>query len=236
MTGRPGLGRGVAEVTVERLQCPSTRTCDLDASHGAAACCTGRAGARLGPVRTLLVTRVRLGGLVCSVFTVVTALAGCSSGGGRDVFQVFDPSPDGMLATTVDVVDVGLDLTNVAGSTVTLQAVTLVSVPQAVHLRSVTAYGPDALPVGLVHGDLLRYCGKTDKPHPVTVDVTRPHSDSPWNLVLAVTFKRPGTYHLTRAKIFYRTGGHTGWQYQDLNTTISVTAAGNGTKPRLDGC
>ena len=138
--------------------------------------------------------------------------------------------------TTVDVLDMGLSLTNVTGSTVALQGVRLVSVPRSVRLRSVTAYGPDADPVGLVRGDLLRYCRQVDKPFPVTADVTRPHSESSWSVVLGVTFTRPGTYHLTRAKVFYRTDGHSGWQYQDLDTTITVTAAGNGTKPLLDGC
>jgi hypothetical protein len=66
--------------------------------------------------------------------------------------------------------------------------------------------------------------------------VTRPHSESPWNVVLAVTFARPGTYHLVRDKIVYTTRGHTGWQYQELDTTITVTAASKGTEPELDGC
>src|SRR5262249_27192320 len=91
-------------------------------------------GCRAGTGKDVLVTRVRLAGLVCSVLAAVTALAGCSSGGARDVFQVIDPSADGGPATTVDVVDMGLDLNNVTASTVTLERVTLVSMPRAVHL------------------------------------------------------------------------------------------------------
>ena len=181
-------------------------------------------------------TRIWLAALACSVLALTTSLVGCSSAGGENVFAVFAPSADGGPVTTVDVLDIGLSLTNLTGSTVTLQGVRLVSVPRSVRLRSVTAYGPDADPVGLIRGDLLRYCRQIDKPYPVTADVTRPHSQSPWTVVLAVTFTRPGTYHLTRAKVFYRTEGHSGWQYQDLDTTITVTAAGNGTKPLLDGC
>ncbi len=54
--------------------------------------------------------------------------------------------------------------------------------------------------------------------------------------MLAVTFARPGIYHLERAKIFYTTDGHSGWQYQDLDTTMTITAAGASAKPQLDGC
>jgi hypothetical protein len=183
------------------------------------------------------VTRTRLAALMCSVFAMAT-LAGCSSAGGQNtVFSVFAPSSDGGRATTVDVVDIGLPtLTNVTGSSVTLRSISLVSVSRAVRLRSVTAYGEDATHLGLGLGDLLRYCRRTDKPFPVTADVARPHAQSAWNVVLAITFARPGTYHLVRDKIVYITDGHTGWQYQQLDTTITVTAASKETRPRLDGC
>ena len=181
-------------------------------------------------------TRIRLAWLVWSLLAL-TALAGCSSAGGeRAVFAVFAPSSDGVPATTVDVVDVGLPgLTNVTGSRVTLRRISLGSVPRAVHLRSVTIYGTD-VKVGLTRGDLLKYCRHTDKPYPVSADMTPPHSDSPWNVVLAITFAKPGSYHLVRAKIFYTTDGHPGWQYQILDTTITVAAARKGTRPVFDGC
>jgi hypothetical protein len=134
------------------------------------------------------------------------------------------------------VVDVALPgLSNESGGRVTLRKVSLVSVPRAVHLSSVTVYGPENA-IGLVHGDLLRSCRRFDQPHPVTADVTAPHSESPWNVVLAITFAKPGRYHLVRAKIFYTTSGHSGWQYQFLDTTITVAAATNGTRPQFEGC
>jgi hypothetical protein len=170
------------------------------------------------------------------MFTV-TALASCSAAGGENaVFTVFAPSSVGGPATTVDVVDVALPtLTNVTSSSVTVRRISLVGVPLAVHLKSVTAYGPE-VNLGMGLGDLLKYCRHADQPHPVTDDVTPPHSDSPWNVVLAITFAKPGNYHLVRDKIFYTTAGHTGWQYQDLDVTINITAARKGTRPEFDGC
>ena len=88
----------------------------------------------------------------------------------------------------------------------------------------------------LGRGDLLRYCRATDKPYPVSADVTPPHSDSPWNVILAITFAKPGRYHLVRAKVFYTTGAQSGWQYQTLDTTMTVSAASKGTRPVMDGC
>ena len=54
--------------------------------------------------------------------------------------------------------------------------------------------------------------------------------------MLAVTFAKPGRYHLSRVKIFYTAAGHAGWQYQILDTTMTVTAASKGTRPSFDGC
>jgi hypothetical protein len=192
-----------------------------------------------GPAPTApedIVTRIRLAGLISLVLAVM-ALPGCSSAGGEGaVFADSAPSSDGGSATTVDVVDVVLPgLTNVSGSSVKLRGVSLVSVPQAVHLRSVTVYGTD-MKLALGRGDLLRYCRATDKPYPLSADVTPPHSDSPWNVMLAITFAKPGSYHLVRAKIFYTADGHSGWQYQMLDTTMTVTAASKGSRSALDGC
>ncbi len=54
--------------------------------------------------------------------------------------------------------------------------------------------------------------------------------------MLAITFAKPGRYHLVRAKVFYTTGTQSGWQYQTLDTTMTVSAASKGTRPALDGC
>src|SRR5262249_44447453 len=127
-------------------------------------------------------------------------------------------------ATTVDVVDVGVPgLANRSDDSARIRGVSLVSVPSAVHLRSVHAYlGPG---VGLIHGDLPRLCRNDYPSHPVTNAVALPHQGSNWHVVLAITFSKPGRYHLRRVMLYYTSGGQRGWQYQNLNTTITITAA-----------
>jgi hypothetical protein len=67
-------------------------------------------------------------------------------------------------------------------------------------------------------------------------DVNPPHADSNWDVVLAMTFTKPGRYHLHWVKIYYTTNGRNGWQYEHLNLTVFVKATPPGTKPRFDGC
>jgi hypothetical protein len=92
---------------------------------------------------------VTLAGLVAAALLAV----GCASAGGE---QVVFADPGGSNAglrgaSTVDIVDVGLDgLHNITGHTVQVRKVSLVSVPKAVHLDSVTAYVN--MPVGVVSG------------------------------------------------------------------------------------
>ena len=162
------------------------------------------------------------------------ALAAC--GGGGHVFA--DDSSDIGLShvTTVDVVDVGMSwLHNVTSRRVRVLGVSLVSAPRAVHLLSVVAY-PASFSLAIGRGNLLKLCGKADPPHPVTVAVAAPHADANWDVVLAFRFTKPGRYSLGRVKISYETNGQTGWQYEHLNTTITVQAARPGTKPQFDGC
>jgi hypothetical protein len=138
-------------------------------------------------------------------------------------------------ATTIDTVDIGVPGSrNVTGYRVKLTRVSLASVSPSVHLRSVTAYPPGP-GVGIVNGNLLKRC-RQDKAYPVTADVTPPHSAAQWNIVIAVTFAKAGRYDLRQVKIYYLTNGHRGWQYQNLNTTMVVSAARNGAKPQFDGC
>lgn len=140
----------------------------------------------------------------------------------------------GGLATTIDVLDVGLShLYNLTGQSVRLSGVQLVSVPSAVHLRSATAY-TGSIPVGIGRGDLLKYCRKADKPYPLTDFATPPHSASPWYVVMAITFSRPGRYYLGRVKVYYVTAGQHGWQYENLNATMVVTRPPSGAKPVFD--
>jgi hypothetical protein len=167
--------------------------------------------------------------------------AGCSGGTGseRTVFAVASNFGQGLRGVRpIDVVDLGLpDLYNRTGQSVRLRAVTLVSPPRAVHLRSITAYVyPKSGGLGIGRGDLLRYCRKADRPYPVTAAVARPHSYANWLVVIAFTIARPGRYYIGRAKISYTVAGKNGWQYQNLNTTIFGIPVPPGARPHFDGC
>jgi hypothetical protein len=140
-------------------------------------------------------------------------------------------------STTIDVVDIGVPGShNVTAHSVRVERrISLVSASPSIHLRSATAYPPGP-GIGITDGNLLRYCRQTLKPYPLSVDVTAPHADAEWNIVLAITFAKPGRYNLHRVKIYYTTDGHPGWQYQNLNTWLVISAPRKGEKPRLDGC
>lgn len=175
------------------------------------------------------------------VACAAVSAAGCSgsTGSERTVFAVPSDFGQGLRGVRpIDVVDLGLpDLYNRTSQSVRLRAVTLVSAPEAVHLRSITAYVyPKSGGLGIGRGDLLRYCRKTDRPFPVTVAVARPHSYANWLVVIAFTIAKPGRYYIGRAKISYTIGGKNGWQYQNLNTTIFGIPAPPGARPHFDGC
>jgi hypothetical protein len=165
-------------------------------------------------------------------------VSGCSSAprGGHLVFADPSISDEGGAATTVDIVDVGMGpLHNLTGHSVRVIRISLVSVPPAVRLLGVTAH-PAPPSLGIGRGDLAKPCRTTYPSYPVTDAVTAPHADSNWDLVLAIAFTKPGRYHLGLAKIYYTTDSQMGWQYEHLNATLLVTAAGPGTKPVFDGC
>jgi hypothetical protein len=174
------------------------------------------------------------------VLVLVLAAVGCASAAAsteRVVFSQYAGFSQGGKASTVDVVDFGLpyEMLNLTGSIVRVRAVSLVGVPRTVRLISVTAYGPGPGP-GLITGDLLKYCRQSYPPHPITDDTTAPHAGSPWRLVVAVIFTRPGTYLLRRVRLYYQVNGQSGWQYEYLNATMTVLAAGKVDKPVLTGC
>ena len=185
-------------------------------------------------------TRCRRVGLVGTPLLTVALLAGCSRSGSQPREQVVFSVVTGFSLTgsssVVDMVDLALPgLINVSDNAVRITGVRLVSLPSGVHLRSVTAYNSD-LAIGLANGDLLRYCRSVYRPFPVSDAIMPAHFESRWNIVLAITFAKPGRYHLGRAKIFYSTNGHAGWQYQNLNTTLTITAASTGSKPGPTEC
>jgi hypothetical protein len=165
--------------------------------------------------------------------------AGCSSGapdGPVTVFAMSGGFSQGGPAATIDIVDIGVPGTqNVTGHSVRVEGVRLVSLPSSVHLRSVTAYAPGP-GVGVVFGNLLARCREIDMPYPVTADVTPAHAAQNWNLVIAISFTRPGRYDLHHVKLYYLTDGHRGWQYQNLNTTMIISVPRKGEKPQFTGC
>jgi hypothetical protein len=176
--------------------------------------------------------------ITVAILVIATVLLGsCSSSGGEHVvFKVATGFSQGGSDTTANVVDIGLPfgLYNLSDHTVRLSGIRLVGTTAAVHLRSVTAYRGNG--VGIVDGDLLKLCRRSYRPYPVTDAVTQPHSNSRWFIVIAVTFTRPGRYLLHRVRIDYTANGQDGWQYQNLNTALTITAAAKGTEPAFSGC
>lgn len=71
-------------------------------------------------------------------------------------------------------------------------------------------------------GVLPKECPREFKPHPVSVVTIGSHSNANWLVVLAFTISKPGVYHLNQVRIDYETQGHKGWQYQNVNTTVTV--------------
>ena len=138
-------------------------------------------------------------------------------------------------STTIDTVNIGVPRgQNVTGYRVRWERVRLVAVPPGVQLERVFAYPPGP-GVGIMDGNIFENCPGS-KPYPLTAAVVPSHAQMQWNVVVALTFTKPGRYHLRRVKIFYVTDGHHGWQYQDLNTTMVISSPRKGAKPRFDGC
>jgi len=164
--------------------------------------------------------------------------AGCSPAAGTSearVFALVTGFSQGGPARTIDTVDIGVPGSqNLTTSSIRFERVSLVSAPPAVHLSSVTAYPPGP-GVGVMFGNLLKNCPDF-KPYPLTAAVTPPYAETQWNIVLAITFAKPGRYDLHRVKIFYSTNGHRGWQYQNLNTTMIISTPRRGAKPQFTGC
>lgn len=168
-------------------------------------------------------------------------IAGCAanSDGSDNVFVVQQGVTQGGPASTADIVDIGLPmLHNMTAHAVTLRWVRLAGHVRGMRVLNVTAYQYSEAGEGIAAdlGDLRKHCRKEMTPYPVTRAVTRAHADSNWLIIIAITFSRPGRYTIRRAKIGYRTDGHLGWQYQNLDTTVNVHEANPGARPALSGC
>jgi hypothetical protein len=161
------------------------------------------------------------------VVALAGLLTGCGSGQGQHVvYQVLTGYFSRFPASTADIIDLGVpELYDQTSQPVRLRSVTPVSWPAAVHIRGLTAYNYKQADGGVIgtFGDLPKQCPRQYVPHPLSVVVTEPHAYSAWFVVFTITIARPGRYHLNRLKISYTTGGHPGWQYQNLDTEIVVT-------------
>lgn len=138
-------------------------------------------------------------------------------------------------AQTDEVEDSGLSvswLANESDHSVRLVSVQFASPPADLHVMNVYAYSYKDTHQGLIgqFGVLPKECPQEFKPHPLSVTTFPPHADAPWLVVIAFTISRPGIYHLNRVRLDYSTEGRTGWQYQNINTTVTVK------NPPLPGC
>ncbi len=152
-------------------------------------------------------------------------IAGCS-GGQQGVFTVFSGFTSAFPTRTLEPEDIGLStswLHNQSDHQVRITSVRFVNPPKALHMLNVLAYSfADGAGIISQAGVLYKECPKQFKPHALNSVSFPPHSIPPWLVVLAFTFDKPGVYHLKRVRIDYQANGHSGWQYQYTNATITV--------------
>ena len=172
--------------------------------------------------------------LACVVATTVLTAAcegptsSTAKKSAREVFAVQHNFAAHWHASTADILDLGVPaLHNLTDHQVDVLQVSMVDRPSAVHVLGVTAYNYRESGGGVISqiGDLSRDCPKKYVPHPVEAAVTPPRSDSAWFLVIAFQVSHPGTYHLDKLRIDYADASGRGWQYQNVNTTLSVQPA-----------
>lgn len=132
---------------------------------------------------------------------------------------------DGYTTNRLEVNDEGLPpLHNLTGHRVRLVSAQWVNKPAAVRILSVNAYTYAAVGHGIISGEgnLPIACPNQYHPSPIGAAITPPHADSPWFVVIAFTITKVGTYRMNQLKISYVTRGRHNWQYQYLNTKITV--------------
>src|SRR5262245_4852741 len=161
------------------------------------------------------------------VCVLLAAVAGSSPAphGPQAVLAVQTDVTTWVPGHTDEVLDIGLPhLHNLTDQTVRLRSVQWVNRPAAAHIISVYAYRYADIGHGVIglEGNLPIACPDRYKPAPVTAAITAPHRDSQWFVVITFTINQPGVYHFDQAKIRYLTGGHRGWQYQNLATTSKI--------------
>lgn len=173
---------------------------------------------------------VKLGRVPLLAVIVVIALlaASCSSGGQQGVFSPTGGFTLTMNAQTQEVNDIGLTwgyLDNATNHPVHVMSIQFVEPPRGLRIQNVLAYTwQDVHDIGILteSGVLPKECPDEFKPHPLTVVTVAPHSNANWLVVIAFTISKPGVYQLNQIRIDYETQGHAGWQYQNVNTTVTV--------------
>jgi hypothetical protein len=154
--------------------------------------------------------------------------ASCSSGGQQTVFTPTSGFTLTMNAQTQEVKDIGLTwgyLDNTTDRPVRLLSIHFVGPSPSVHTLDVLAYTwHDLHNIGVLteSGVLSKECPDEFRPHPITAVTVAPHSKANYLVVVAFTISKPGVYHLDQVRIDYETQGHRGWQYQNVNTTVTV--------------
>ena len=155
---------------------------------------------------------------------LVTGCSAAAGGSGQDiVFPIHSGFSQGGPAMTSEILDIGVPLINTSAHPVHLTGITLTGTARTADVRYVIAFRNTSGSLGLTTGD-MRSCPGA---HSVTAVTMAPRQTWPhWYAVIAVAFPRPGHYKIRRARISYTTSGHAGWQYQNLNTYMTVTADG----------
>jgi hypothetical protein len=162
-----------------------------------------------------------------SALAIVLLAAGCASDQ-QDVFTVFSGFSSSLPDRTLEVEDIGLStgwLHNQSGYSVRITSIRFVDPPRALRVLNVLAYSyKDTYDTGIISqaGILYKECPHEYRPHPLDSVTFPPKSDPPWLVVLAFVLTKPGVYHLSKVRISYVTYGHSGWQYQYTNATVTV--------------
>ena len=169
--------------------------------------------------------RARLTSVMICALMLTSCASGTSGKSGKVVFDLAKGFTTTIPVHTQEIIDIGIyPLGNITGDGVRLISASFADAPRQVRTLNVHAYNyrhTKDVPLGDV-GDLPKECPKQYVPHAIDSFVTPPHSDTPWFLVIAFTISRPGRYYLGRLRLRYKTAGHAGWQYQNINATIVV--------------
>lgn len=163
-----------------------------------------------------------------SIFLGFLMIAGCSSGSQHDVFGMQGGYSLRLPLQAQEVENIGLShgwLYNTTDYPVRLVSVRFTAPPASLHVLNVFAYSwTDTHDTGILGqlGVLSKECPSEFRPHPLSVVTVGPHSNANWLVVIAFTISKPGVYHLDQVRIDYETQGHEGWQYQNIDTTVTV--------------